>query len=282
MNHGNDCGCPLCMEHGGERSWERTMPGEKAPAPAKASPSSLTLKPCPFCGAVPDYDSADSFTGREGTGFAKWGAVQCGCGVIGSDVRTDYKPFEHWREAAALEWNKRMPGEKAPAPAEGAEDYHDMHAELLIQKLSAIRDCARDMDCRNPPDDGSDDPCSSDDCLKCYLLSLTDNGAPSAPPRDSRAGYATGVAALGSADASNMGILRRGDNSHRTRQVGRLSRQAPGRTPTTHPAANHWCGESLQRRNVGPGAIQLQGSRGCALARTGSGGLNAQVRHRTH
>lgn len=79
------------------------------------------LLPCPFCGGQPDYDDAASFTGLEGAGFAKWGAVQCGCGVIGPDVRTGYASFEEWRERAAEEWNRRA-----------ALTSHDVHGQTDV------------------------------------------------------------------------------------------------------------------------------------------------------
>ena len=66
------------------------------------------LLPCPFCGDTP---SEVSFVFSDG-GY-KYGAIQCSCGVIGSDVRTDYKDFPHWRDAAVEQWNTRAPAVEA-------------------------------------------------------------------------------------------------------------------------------------------------------------------------
>ncbi len=67
-----------------------------------------------------------------------------------------------------------------PSPSR-KPDFHDIRTELLIQKLAAIRDCANQLRCNHPPDDGSDDPCDGEDCIKCYLLSLTEPEAADAP-----------------------------------------------------------------------------------------------------
>ena len=37
----------------------------------------------------------------------KWGRVECACGACGPEVRTGYKPIEHWAAAAARAWNQR-------------------------------------------------------------------------------------------------------------------------------------------------------------------------------
>jgi len=55
------------------------------------------LKPCPFCGNTPS-----TFDTNQGT---KWGFVVC-C-IQGPEVRTSYKPEEHWREDAIRSWNDR-------------------------------------------------------------------------------------------------------------------------------------------------------------------------------
>ena len=60
------------------------------------------LKACPFCGETPPDESHALTDG----GF-KYGAVVCGCGAIGPDVRTDYKDWPHWKAAAQAEWNTR-------------------------------------------------------------------------------------------------------------------------------------------------------------------------------
>jgi Lar family restriction alleviation protein len=62
----------------------------------------LNLKPCPSCGdkVEPYFDFVDSM---------KWGALKCGCGASGPDVRTNYKNSEHedWHDDAIKEWNRR-------------------------------------------------------------------------------------------------------------------------------------------------------------------------------
>ncbi|HFH3172670.1 Lar family restriction alleviation protein [Pseudomonas aeruginosa] len=60
------------------------------------------LKPCPFCGETP---GADSYAHADG-GY-KYGAISCSCGVIGPDVRTGYKKWPEWRDAAVAAWNAR-------------------------------------------------------------------------------------------------------------------------------------------------------------------------------
>lgn len=59
------------------------------------------LKPCPFCGQTPDEDSHYV---NQGT---KWGGILC-C-IEGPEVRTGYKPWPHWKDAAVKEWNTRTP-----------------------------------------------------------------------------------------------------------------------------------------------------------------------------
>lgn len=72
------------------------------------------LKPCPFCGSTP---SEDSHTLTDG-GF-KYGAIACGCGAIGPDVRTGYKQWPEWKEAAVAEWNERaITADKVLVPRE--------------------------------------------------------------------------------------------------------------------------------------------------------------------
>lgn len=62
------------------------------------------LKPCPWCGKVPDVNDPRTFWVDDSVG-GKWGAVQC-CG-IGPDVRTGYGPVAEWREEAIAAWNHR-------------------------------------------------------------------------------------------------------------------------------------------------------------------------------
>lgn len=60
------------------------------------------IKPCPFCGMTPEYNGPAWFRFVDGH---KWGAVQCCC--TGPEVRTQYKDWTHWRDAAIAEWNER-------------------------------------------------------------------------------------------------------------------------------------------------------------------------------
>jgi len=60
-------------------------------------------KPCPFC-TQPLPDDVPHVTDVSG----KWGAVCCPhCDARGPEVRTDYRDWPHWREAALGEWNRR-------------------------------------------------------------------------------------------------------------------------------------------------------------------------------
>jgi hypothetical protein len=70
-----------------------------------------TLKPCPFCGGVPD---GNCFYADQGD---KWGRVVCGCGAQGPEVRTSYDVSEDapWHDDAIAEWNTRAaPREPSP------------------------------------------------------------------------------------------------------------------------------------------------------------------------
>ncbi|WP_435607674.1 Lar family restriction alleviation protein [Pseudomonas knackmussii] len=72
------------------------------------------LKPCPFCGDTPGEDSYALTDG----GF-KYGAISCGCGAVGPDVRTGYKDWPEWKDAAVAEWNERaIPSDQALVPRE--------------------------------------------------------------------------------------------------------------------------------------------------------------------
>ena len=63
----------------------------------------VKLLPCPFCGAVPDFDNPQYFNAEADS--CKWGAVQCDCGAQAPDVRTQYSTdFKDWRDAAAAEF----------------------------------------------------------------------------------------------------------------------------------------------------------------------------------
>ena len=75
------------------------------------------LKPCPFCGDIPSENSHALTDG----GF-KYGAIQCGCGALGPDVRTEYKDWPHWRDAAFAAWNERaLLSAPSPAGVDGLE-----------------------------------------------------------------------------------------------------------------------------------------------------------------
>lgn len=70
------------------------------------------MKPCPFCGDTP---GDDSYTLTDG-GF-KYGAISCGCGAVGPDVRTLYKQWPEWKDAAVAEWNERaIPADQILVP----------------------------------------------------------------------------------------------------------------------------------------------------------------------
>lgn len=92
--------------------------------------SDVHIKPCPFCGAIPDVDNPNTFQETDGP---KWGAVVC-CGT-GPEVRTGYGPVEDWRDDAIDEWNKRADtnsaahgsstDSSAPDTVPDLEDSHD-------------------------------------------------------------------------------------------------------------------------------------------------------------
>lgn len=63
----------------------------------------MKMKPCPFCGVIPDYEDSSTFRETDG---CKWGAVTCCC--TGPEVRTEYKDWKHWRDNAVMEWNERQ------------------------------------------------------------------------------------------------------------------------------------------------------------------------------
>lgn len=78
------------------------------------------LKPCPFCGTVPDVNNPATF--RHETGD-RWAAVVC-C-IVGPEIRAGfYTPIEEWKDEAIAAWNKRMTyshrnGETEPPTVEG-------------------------------------------------------------------------------------------------------------------------------------------------------------------
>lgn len=63
-----------------------------------------TIKPCPFCGEVPDVSNHAHF---QHTGGYKYGALVCGCGAQAPEVRADYKEVSHWKAVAIDAWNDR-------------------------------------------------------------------------------------------------------------------------------------------------------------------------------
>ncbi|HCF7628849.1 TPA: Lar family restriction alleviation protein [Pseudomonas aeruginosa] len=85
------------------------------------------LKPCPFCGETPGVDSY-----AHADGGYKYGSICCSCGVIGPDVRTGYKKWPEWRDAAVAAWNERaVPAGHVVVPR-----------ELLEELLEAAKDGA--------------------------------------------------------------------------------------------------------------------------------------------
>lgn len=81
------------------------------------------IKPCPFCGSVPDADNPLTFQSNQGD---KWGFVVCCCN--GPEIRTEYGPWKSWRQDAIDAWNTRS---LAP-PTDGAE-------ALLRESLEKLR-----------------------------------------------------------------------------------------------------------------------------------------------
>jgi hypothetical protein len=69
------------------------------------------LLPCPFCGELLDANNPDTFATIN---TPKYGAVMC-C-ITGPEVRTQYKPLEHWRDAAIEAWNTRAALNSGDAP----------------------------------------------------------------------------------------------------------------------------------------------------------------------
>lgn len=60
------------------------------------------LKPCPWCGAVPDVTNDAAFQLTDGS---KYGALHC-CGT-GPEVRTGYESLSGWKQDAIDAWNDR-------------------------------------------------------------------------------------------------------------------------------------------------------------------------------
>lgn len=89
----------------------------------------LTIRECPFCDHTPEGDE-NTFVTPENS---KWGCVQCpSCGACGPDVRTGYKPWNHWHEFATVEWNKRSIVAEGDA-AEAIREYvRDFEMEFMV------------------------------------------------------------------------------------------------------------------------------------------------------
>lgn len=113
------------------------------------------LAPCPFCGEVPPPGCFIMDTAQGN----KWGYVQCGCGVKGPEVRTEYNPSPDapWHSRAAKEWNRRNPAFRSLAasatqvpqgwklvPVEPTEEMlvHGQEAWLAMWRSKpSIEDC---------------------------------------------------------------------------------------------------------------------------------------------
>lgn len=72
---------------------------------------SAEVKPCPWCGKVPDVSNDAIFQNTDGF---KYGALVC-CGT-GPDVRTDYQHVAHWKADAIYAWNDRATPTEEPKP----------------------------------------------------------------------------------------------------------------------------------------------------------------------
>ncbi len=84
--------------------------------------------PCPFCGDTKTL----RFEVDQNQGTI-WGRVVCGCGVLGPDVRTQYKETG-WEPEAAKEWNTRAHG------THGMEMYY-----LLLEEYPEIAQAIREL-----------------------------------------------------------------------------------------------------------------------------------------
>jgi hypothetical protein len=61
------------------------------------------LKPCPFCGRVPDVNDPATFLHETGS---RWASVVC-C-IVGPEVRAGfYTPLDEWKDEAIAAWNQR-------------------------------------------------------------------------------------------------------------------------------------------------------------------------------
>ncbi|HEK2367223.1 hypothetical protein CJU20_09990 [Pseudomonas aeruginosa] len=94
------------------------------------------LKPCPFCGETPGVDSY-----AHADGGYKYGSICCSCGVIGPDVRTGYKKWPEWRDAAVAAWNERaVPAGHVVVPRE------------LLERIRSQLDLRAEFDPTYPPE----------------------------------------------------------------------------------------------------------------------------------
>jgi hypothetical protein len=81
------------------------------------------LKPCPFCGEVPDVNNPATFRHEVGD---RWARVVC-C-IEGPEIRAGiYTPLEEWKDEAIAAWNER--------PIEDALRAHIAELEKKLQDL---------------------------------------------------------------------------------------------------------------------------------------------------
>lgn len=83
------------------------------------------LLPCPFCGTVPNLEDDAYHYQNQGN---KWGGIRC-C-IDGPEVRTNYKPWPHWKDEAIKEWNTRAPQKQWVSVDERLPDRLEVRAKL--------------------------------------------------------------------------------------------------------------------------------------------------------
>lgn len=140
------------------------------------------LLPCPFCGEVPTLI-------RETEG-AKWGAVVCCC--TGPEVRTHYRPVEHWKLDAIAAWNRRAP--ESPevsalrAALEGMLEASAYGAYMPAACGPDVFECVYCLAGVNSRDKGPEDITHTDECAvtvaRHALLSKAPVSAPQEPARE--------------------------------------------------------------------------------------------------
>ena len=96
------------------------------------------IKPCPWCGEVPDVSKNESFRLTDGV---KYGALQC-C-VVGPEVRTGYKDLQFWRDDAIEAWNCRAPQAPSVAVPKG-------YALVPVEPTEAMMHAAEDVPSPRP------------------------------------------------------------------------------------------------------------------------------------